>query len=109
MQCREPRQPCETQVTLVSGAEIGRAEFVNLNAHGGCIRGMHGLVRGGEVQVRFLDLRVHASVAWSRGARAGLRFEPPLSPTQFRVLLRQAGSQGFHPSSQDTFVFREMA
>lgn len=111
MQYREPRLPCDTPISVVTGSAVCRGELLNLNATGACMRGVLDLQRSMVIELRFLHLQFEAKVMWVRGSRVGLSFPLPLSPPEIATLRRELGTgmgSSRHWGAKDTFVLREM-
>jgi len=79
MSQRQPRFPAHFPVVLRKGPDMFPATFCNISMGGGCIIGNHKMTKGETAVIDYSIGQTRATVMWSMGNMAGLKFENQLS------------------------------
>lgn len=79
MSQRQPRFPAKFPVVMRKGPDMFPAVICNISTSGGCIIGNHQLAKGETTVIDYSIGQTRATVMWSMGNMAGLKFESHLS------------------------------
>lgn len=78
---RNPRFPAKYPVVLRRGPDMFPAVLCNISIGGGCIVGAQKFAKGETATLDYSVGQTRATVMWSTGKMAGLKFESELSST----------------------------
>ena len=81
MKPRENRQKVMIKARMLSGASWHDICILNCSLHGLGIQAPQSPARGSYVEIRRGRQTIVARVAWSKGHRAGVKFDTPLKTT----------------------------
>ncbi|WP_375280461.1 PilZ domain-containing protein [Pseudooctadecabacter sp.] len=86
MSGRAPRFPANFDVMLRKGPEIFPSTICNISVGGACLVGIENVEKGQQFTIDYSFGQTRATVTWTTGKMAGIRFEDQLSDSGLQFI-----------------------